>query len=132
MAAIVRVDRNGTINHWNAAAERLFGFTKLEAIGNSVELIIPPQSHVCHRHGFALKQVSTGPSRHKGPPHMRRPFAREDQPATELQLTVGVSNASSSMISRVAPEASFMRSVLSPKYDPWQTALLSQIARSFS
>jgi len=63
---------------------------------------------------------------------MRRPFAREDQPATELQLTVGVSNASSSMISRVAPEASFMRSVLSPKYDPWQTALLSQIARSFS
>ncbi|OLB72233.1 MAG: hypothetical protein AUI16_20980 [Alphaproteobacteria bacterium 13_2_20CM_2_64_7] len=28
-----------------------------------------------------LKQVITGPSRHKGPPQMRRPFAREDQPA---------------------------------------------------
>jgi hypothetical protein len=39
-----------------------------------------------------LKQVSTGPSRHKGPPQMRRPFPREDQPATELQLTVGVSS----------------------------------------
>jgi hypothetical protein len=48
---------------------------------------------------------------------MRRPFAREDQPATELQLTVGVSNASGSMISRVTPQVAFMRSVLSPKYD---------------
>ena len=35
---------------------------------------------------------------------MRRPFAREDQPATELQLTVGVSSASGSMISTVAPK----------------------------
>src|SRR6266849_892667 len=65
-----------------------------------------------------LKQVSTGPSRHKGPPQMRQPFAREDRPATELQLIVGVSSASGSMISRVAPEVQFMRSVLSPKYDP--------------
>ena len=49
---------------------------------------------------------------------MRRPFAREDQPATGLQLTVGVSSASGSMISMVAPEESFMRSALSPKLDP--------------
>jgi hypothetical protein len=49
---------------------------------------------------------------------MRQPFAREDRPATELQLIVGVSSASGSMISRVAPEVQFMRSVLSPKYDP--------------
>jgi len=61
MTAIVRVDRNGMINHWNAAAERLFGFTRLEAIGNSVELIIPPQSHACHRQGFA-KYLETGTS----------------------------------------------------------------------
>jgi PAS domain S-box-containing protein len=61
MAAIVRVDRNGKISHWNTAAERLFGFTKLEAIGNSVELIIPPQSHACHRQGFA-RYVETGTS----------------------------------------------------------------------
>ena len=61
MTAIVRVDRNGTINHWSAAAERLFGFTKLEAIGNSIELIIPPQSHACHGRGFA-RYVDTGTS----------------------------------------------------------------------
>jgi PAS domain S-box-containing protein len=61
MKAIVRVDRNGTINHWNTDAERLFGFTKLEAIGKSVELIIPPQSHACHRQGFA-RYLETGTS----------------------------------------------------------------------
>jgi PAS domain S-box-containing protein len=59
MTAIVRVDRNGTISHWNAAAEQLFGFTELEAIGNSLELIIPPPSRACHRQGFA-KYVETG------------------------------------------------------------------------
>ena len=59
MTAIVRMDRNGTINHWNAAAEQLFGFTELEAIGNSIELIIPPPSHACHRQGFA-RFVETG------------------------------------------------------------------------
>jgi PAS domain S-box-containing protein len=61
MTAIVRVDRNGTVNHWNSAAERLFGLTKHETIGNSIELIIPPQSHVCHGRGFA-RYVDTGTS----------------------------------------------------------------------
>jgi PAS domain S-box-containing protein len=61
MTVTVRVGRNGTISHWSAAAERLFGFTKLEAIGNSIELIIPPQSHACHKRGFA-RYVDTGTS----------------------------------------------------------------------
>jgi PAS domain S-box-containing protein len=61
MTAIVRVDRNGTIQHWNSAAERLFGFTELETIGNSIELIIPPQSHACHGRGFA-RYIQTGTS----------------------------------------------------------------------
>ena len=61
MTAIVRVGRNGTISHWNTAAERLFGFTKLETIGNSIELIIPPRSHACHGRGFA-RYVDTGTS----------------------------------------------------------------------
>ena len=74
MTAIVRVDRNGTISHWNTAAERLFGFTKLETIGNSLELIIPPQMHVCHGRGFAryidagtstLPEVAMAVGRHK-------------------------------------------------------------------
>ena len=61
---------------------------------------------------------------------MRRPFAREDQPATELQLTVGVSSATGSMLPRVAPETSFIRSVLSPKYDPSPSQADIQMTRA--
>ena len=41
--AIVTKDLNGTIETWNAGAERLFGFSAVEAIGKSISLIIPPE-----------------------------------------------------------------------------------------
>jgi PAS domain S-box-containing protein len=59
MTAIVRVDRGGIIYHWNSAAEHLFGFNQLEAIGSALEMIIPQASHGCHRDGFA-SYVATG------------------------------------------------------------------------
>ncbi len=40
--AIVSKDLNGIITSWNAAAERIFGFSSAEAVGRSILLIIPP------------------------------------------------------------------------------------------
>ena len=40
--AILSVDLNGVILTWNAAAERIFGYTPAEAIGQSITLIVPP------------------------------------------------------------------------------------------
>jgi PAS domain S-box-containing protein len=41
--AIVSKDLNGIITSWNAAAERIFGFTSQEAVGQSIMMIIPPE-----------------------------------------------------------------------------------------
>jgi PAS domain S-box-containing protein len=40
--AIITKELDGTINGWNRAAERLFGFTAAEAVGNRIDIIVPP------------------------------------------------------------------------------------------
>ncbi len=43
--AIVSKTLDGIITTWNTAAERMFGYTAAEAIGQSILLIIPPELH---------------------------------------------------------------------------------------
>jgi PAS domain S-box-containing protein len=40
--AILSKTLDGTITSWNAAAERMYGYPAADAIGSSIELIIPP------------------------------------------------------------------------------------------
>ena len=50
--AIIATDRAGTINFWNPGADRIFGFTADEAIGRSLDLIIPANLQARHWTGF--------------------------------------------------------------------------------
>jgi PAS domain S-box-containing protein len=59
--AIVGADSTGVIRVWNRAAERLFGFSANEAIGTSLDLIIPERFRDRHWSGFR-RAVGTGES----------------------------------------------------------------------
>jgi len=50
--AVLVSDRGGAIRGWNAAASRLFGFTPEEALGASMELIIPERLRGRHWGGW--------------------------------------------------------------------------------
>ena len=50
--AIVVADAKGAITLWNRAAERIFGFTEAEALGQSLDLIIPERQRQRHWEGY--------------------------------------------------------------------------------
>ena len=61
MAATLTVDSSGRICAWSRDAEELLGYSEAEAIGQSIELIIPPQLRGRHDAGFG-RFVKTGVS----------------------------------------------------------------------
>ena len=45
-------DRDGIVRLWNRAAEGIFGYTEEEAIGQSLDLIIPERQRELHWKGY--------------------------------------------------------------------------------
>jgi PAS domain S-box-containing protein len=50
--AVLIADPNGTIIFWNAAAERLFGWTAAEVTGRTMDMIIPERLRARHWEGW--------------------------------------------------------------------------------
>ncbi len=56
--AILVSDRAGVIQLWNDGAEELFGYTALEAIGQTLDLIVPEAQRIRHWAGFRFAMES--------------------------------------------------------------------------
>src|SRR5687767_106611 len=50
--AVVFADADGVIRTWNAGAERTFGHSAQEAIGQTLDLIVPERFRDAHWNGF--------------------------------------------------------------------------------
>lgn len=61
--AIIVCNASGDITLWNPAAERMFGFTESEALGQSLNLIIPERQRQRHWNGYH-KTMHTGQTRY--------------------------------------------------------------------
>ena len=51
--AVIYADRAGVIRLWNHRAEALFGYSAEEAVGQTLDLIVPEPYRVAHRAGFS-------------------------------------------------------------------------------
>src|SRR5512142_2688263 len=56
--AIVSKTLTGIVTSWNAAAERLFGYTAAEMIGQSITRVIPPE--LLHEEADILNKIRNG------------------------------------------------------------------------
>ena len=86
--AVVICDRDGVIRFWNATAERLFGFTRTDALGKSLDLIIPERLRQRHWAGYdkAMASGETSPGRDL----LRVPAVHKDGRRLSISFTVGL------------------------------------------
>jgi PAS domain S-box-containing protein len=61
--AIIAADRDGKIFFWNPGAERVFGFACAQAVGRSLDIIIPERLRKRHWRGYS-EVMASGESRY--------------------------------------------------------------------
>jgi PAS domain S-box-containing protein len=80
--AIVSKDFNGIIQTWNRGAERIFGYSPAEAIGQSIMLIVPPD-RIAEEHEV-LARIRSG----RSVEHFETMRRRKDGTLVDISLTV--------------------------------------------
>ncbi|MFC4931877.1 PAS domain-containing protein [Massilia sp. GCM10023247] len=85
---LVVCDASGAITFWNAAATRIFGFTESDAIGQSLDLIIPERQRARHWDGYH-KTMATGQTRY-GNDVLRVPAVHKEGKPLSIAFTVAM------------------------------------------
>jgi PAS domain S-box-containing protein len=85
--AIIGTDRAGIIRFWNRGAARIFGFTQAEAIGQSLDIIIPEKLRARHWHGYR-EVMKTGESRYAHGDLLSVPALRKGGTRISVEFTI--------------------------------------------
>lgn len=65
--AVIYSDKLGLIELWNASAEQMFGFSAEQALGQSLDIIIPEKLRAAHWRGFDAA-IAAGLTKYSGKP----------------------------------------------------------------
>jgi PAS domain S-box-containing protein len=85
--ALVVADAEGTILFWNAGAERIFGFSAAEALGRSLDLIMPENLRQRHWGGYE-RTMRTGETRYGAGQLLSVPALRNDGARISVQFSI--------------------------------------------
>jgi PAS domain S-box-containing protein len=85
--AVIFADADGTITRWNPAATRMFGYAAAEAIGRSLDLIIPDTLRARHWQGYR-ETMRTGQTRYGDGQILAVPALRKDGSRLSVEFTV--------------------------------------------
>lgn len=94
--AVIFADPDGVIRIWNAAAARIFGFAAEEALGKSLDLIIPDNLRPAHWTGFR-RAMQSGTTRLKGRPTLTRGLHKSGR-RLYVEMSFAVVRASSGLV----------------------------------
>ncbi len=97
--AVVVADPEGAITVWNPAAERIFGFTAADALGQTLDLITPERHRRRHWDGYA-KTMRTGITRY-GAETLRVPAIHKDGHQLSIAFTVGMIRDASDQVTGI-------------------------------
>ncbi|MBI5577320.1 MAG: PAS domain S-box protein [Deltaproteobacteria bacterium] len=86
--AMIFADRDGIIRLWNQAAESLFGYTSKEAIGKSLDIIVPENLRPRHWEGYR-RVMATGETKY-GKDMLAVPGIRKDGTRVSLEFSVAI------------------------------------------
>ena len=85
--AIVYADAEGVIRFWNRGAERIFGFDEAEALGQTLDIIIPEGLRARHWSGYAATMHS-GNTRYGAGEILAVPAIRKDGKRISIEFTI--------------------------------------------
>ena len=86
--AILYADRDGVVRLWNRGCEETFGWSAGEALGRSMDLIVPERLRGRHWDGWA-KVMETGVTRY-GKDVLAVPAARKDGRPLSIEFTIAL------------------------------------------
>ncbi len=85
--AVLYAGRDGRIRYWNRGAEAIFGWTAEEAVGQSMDLVIPDRLRARHWAGWD-KSMATGATRYSGQDLLAVPAQRKDGKPLSIEFTI--------------------------------------------